>query len=137
MDGPWKTDARYKECKERVAQLFTTSRPDQHPLFVELAPRIFKELTLPLGDAASLTEAWRMMLADGPLGTKGYMVNLNRFHGFIEELTRIQDMWWQRFFVFMFACLESGYISGQKVQALRFRWRPGEVHESVGAEVPV
>ena len=115
MAGPWNTAERYAETVKAMSFLHTRCRPEDCPLFIEFAASIINALNLPLGEPQSLQISWDKTSDKGPLATKYYQGNLNRFHGFTDRGEEEDHVWWCRGFQLSFVSLEMNHIGSQGV----------------------
>ena len=128
MQGPWDSQERYTETVVAMQKLFRDRRPEQVPLFMDLAHNIIDEQGLDPTTPEALDRAWQLCGDAGPLRTRKYTVNRNRFHGFTERGIEEQTCWWIRLFQFLFVSIEMDYLKGKGFQKLRVPFARSSLH---------
>ena len=106
MSGPWSSDLRYQECCETLQRVWETMRPSEIPLLTAVVGDIADELQLPRTEPDLEKKCWHAVVTDGPLKAKGYICNLNRFHGFTDCGLHDIPRWHQRSLVLQLVNLE-------------------------------
>lgn len=119
LEGPFSSSSRFQESIQRMNLVWSASSPTSMPAFMQALPEIVKELGLGdnLEDTAQI--AWGRLRTDGPLRSRGYKCNLNRFYGFVTEGEKALNQFAQRGYIYLHVALQCDFLAG--VGKIQFR----------------
>lgn len=111
--GPWSEDQRWRECRQALAELLSTERPEHCALYQAFLPQLLSEVPEEQYNAMDDPEQdlWNYLKQENPFVLKGTKVCLGRFMDVIRAMKRELPQWHTRSFVFLHTCLEMNMMS--------------------------
>ena len=119
MQGPWNSSERFRESRDRLEMLAKQVDPRRLPAFMAALPDMVAELGLDASDPDIAQKVFDHCMHDGPVKSRGFKGNLNRFYGFVAEGEKALPQYSQRGYCTLHVSLESDYLAG--VEKLKFR----------------